>query len=41
MTPMRSRLMRVAMSEARMASDPAGNAKLAKGSEGGQMGQGA
>lgn len=33
-TPVRSRLLRVAMSEARTVSDPAGNAKLAKNSEG-------
>ena len=35
-TPVVSLLMRSAMSEARVVSDVAGNAKLAKGSEGGR-----
>ena len=34
--PVESLLMRSAMSEARVATDPAGNSKLAKGSEGGR-----
>ena len=35
-TPVPSMLLRSAMSEARTVSDPAGNAKLCKGSQGGR-----
>jgi len=35
-TPLASRLLRSAMSEARTVSDPAGNSKLCKGSQGGR-----
>ena len=40
-TPVPSLLLRSAMSEARTVSDPAGNAKLCKGSQGGAPGAGA
>ena len=35
-TPVKSLLLRASMAEARTVSDPAGNAKLAKGGEGGR-----
>ena len=36
MTPVKSLLLTAAMGEARVLTDPAGNSKLAKGSEGGR-----